>query len=70
MQTSRFTRLFDFIGVRRDAKDFNEKYLYELGKGAFLVDGALFQRMRFILTEQEYPRFKQRAKRWESSPAF
>ena len=41
LQTSRFTRLFDFIGVHRDAKDFNEKYLYELGKGAFLIDGAL-----------------------------
>jgi 2-haloacid dehalogenase len=41
LQTSRFVRLFDFVGVCCDAKDFNEKYLYELGKGGFLIDGAL-----------------------------
>ena len=41
LQTLRFTRLFDYIGVSCDAKGFNEKYLYELGKGAFLIDGAL-----------------------------
>jgi len=41
LQTLRFTRLFNTIGVDYDAKDFNEKYLYELGKGAFLIDGAL-----------------------------
>ena len=41
LQTLRFVRLFDYIGVDYDAKDFNEKYLYELGKGAFLIDGAL-----------------------------
>ena len=40
LQTSRFTRLFDNIGVWYDPKDFNDKYLYELGKGAFLIDGA------------------------------
>ena len=41
LQTSRFIRLFDYIGVSCDAMDFNEKYLYELGKGAFLINGAL-----------------------------
>lgn len=41
LQTSRFIRLFDYIGVHYDAKNFNEKYLYELGRGAFLIDGAL-----------------------------
>ena len=41
LQTSRFIRLFDYIGVSCNAKDFNEKYLCELGKGAFLIDGAL-----------------------------
>jgi len=41
LQTARFSRLLDYIGVRHDAKDFNEKYLYELGKGAFLIGGAL-----------------------------
>ena len=41
LQTSRFVRLFDYIGVPCDAKDFNEKYLYELVKGAFLIDGTL-----------------------------
>ena len=41
LQSLRFTRLFDHISVSCDAKDFNEKFLYELGKGAFLIDGAL-----------------------------
>lgn len=40
LQTSRFTRLFDSIGVHCDASEFNREYLYELGKGAFLIDGA------------------------------
>ena len=40
LQTSRFARLFDDIGVWHDPKDFNGKYLHELGKGAFLIDGA------------------------------
>jgi 2-haloacid dehalogenase len=40
LQTSRFTRLFDSIGVQHDAEDFNAQYLYELGKGSFLIDGA------------------------------
>ena len=41
LQTSRYMRLFSDIGVWHDPKDFNEKYLLELGKGAFLIDGAL-----------------------------
>ena len=40
LQTSRFVRLFDYVSVECDAKQFNDKYLYELGKGAFLIDGA------------------------------
>ena len=41
LQTLRFTRLFGNIGVSYDEKDFNQRYLAELGKGAFLIDGAL-----------------------------
>ena len=41
LQTSRFRRLFGDAGIYCDAKEFNEKYLYELGKGAFLIEGAL-----------------------------
>jgi len=41
LKTIRFERLFDEIGVYYDPKEFNERYLYELGKGAFLIDGAL-----------------------------
>jgi 2-haloacid dehalogenase len=41
LQTLRFMRLFNDIGVYCDVKKFNEKYLLELGKGTFLVDGAL-----------------------------
>jgi HAD superfamily hydrolase (TIGR01662 family) len=33
--------LFEAIGIHYDETDFNEKYLAELGKGAFLIDGAL-----------------------------
>jgi 2-haloacid dehalogenase len=40
LQTLRFTRLFNEIGVYYDVKYFNEKYLDELGKGSFLIDGA------------------------------
>jgi len=40
LQTSRFLRLFQEIGVWHDPEDFNEKYLHELGKGAFLIDDA------------------------------
>jgi len=41
LQIARFRRLFENIGVNFDAADFNAKYLYELGKGSFLIDGAL-----------------------------
>ena len=41
LQTIRFARLFHDIGVQYDAAEFNKNYLYELGKGAFLIDGAL-----------------------------
>jgi 2-haloacid dehalogenase len=41
LQTLRFTRLFNEIGVCYDVKYFNERYLNELGKGSFLIDGAL-----------------------------
>lgn len=40
LQTLRFSRLFDTIGIQHDETDFNNKYLAELGKGAFLIDGA------------------------------
>ena len=36
----RFDYLFESIGVKYDSKDFNAKYLKELGKGSFLIDGA------------------------------
>ncbi|GHU71632.1 noncanonical pyrimidine nucleotidase, YjjG family protein [Spirochaetia bacterium] len=41
LQTLRFSRLFNDIGVYYDIKTFNEKYLNELGKGSFLINGAL-----------------------------
>ena len=42
MFISRFLRLFESVGVQcDDARGFNEKYLVELGKGIFLIDGAL-----------------------------
>ena len=41
LQISRFTRLFSETGLKYDAADFNAKYLAELGKGTFLMDGAL-----------------------------
>jgi 2-haloacid dehalogenase len=41
LQTLRFLRLFNDLGIDYDAKTFNEKYLNELGKGSFLIDGAL-----------------------------
>ena len=38
----RFERLFSAIGVQcDDAGDFNSRYLAELGKGTFLIDGAV-----------------------------
>ncbi|MDR0503693.1 MAG: YjjG family noncanonical pyrimidine nucleotidase [Treponema sp.] len=41
LQPLRFNRLFSETGVEYNACDFNAKYLYELGKGSFLIDGAL-----------------------------
>lgn len=41
LQTVRFNRLFDEIGVQYDTVDFNTRYLAELGKGTFLIDGAI-----------------------------
>ena len=38
LQTFRFSRLFEAIGIHHDETDFNKKYLSELGKGAFLID--------------------------------
>jgi len=40
LQTLRFKRLFSEIGVEYDPKTFNEKYLLELGKGGYLINGA------------------------------
>lgn len=40
MQILRFARLFDIIGIEYEPKKFNDEYLVELGKGAFLIDGA------------------------------
>ncbi|MCL1884061.1 MAG: YjjG family noncanonical pyrimidine nucleotidase [Defluviitaleaceae bacterium] len=41
LQVIRFERLFEAVGVKNDAGDFNNKYLVELGRGAFLIDGAV-----------------------------
>ena len=41
LQTLRFSRLFEAIGIHYDETGFNKKYLAELGKGTFLIDGAL-----------------------------
>ena len=40
IKTQRFIRLFDELGINCDAYDFNDKYVVELAKGAFLIDGA------------------------------
>jgi 2-haloacid dehalogenase len=41
LQTVRFERFFKKINVWHDPCDFNTRYLAELGRGTFLVDGAL-----------------------------
>jgi len=41
LQTLRFTRLFKDIGIYYNEYNFNEMYLKELGKGAYLINGAL-----------------------------
>ena len=40
IKTLRFVRLFNELGIHHDEYDFNDRYVVELGKGAFLVDGA------------------------------
>lgn len=40
MQELRFLRLFEVMSVNWDAAEFNKKYLIELGKGGFIIDGA------------------------------
>ncbi len=40
MQKLRFSRLFELMSVDWDAAEFNKKYLMELGKGGFIIDGA------------------------------
>ena len=40
LQIQRFARLFSTIGLSYDAQRFNAEYLIELGKGAYLIDGA------------------------------
>jgi len=40
IKTLRFIRLFNEMGVHYDEYDFNDRYVVELGKGAFLIDGA------------------------------
>lgn len=37
----RFSRLFDELGIEYNVHEFNEKYAFELGKCAFLIDGAM-----------------------------
>ena len=49
LQTLRFARLFESIGVHCNEAEFNEKYLEELGKGAFLIEGALEICERIVL---------------------
>ena len=41
LQMSRFRRLFSENGINYDEKDATELYYDELGKGSFLLDGAL-----------------------------
>lgn len=41
LQTVRFERFFAEIGVEYDTADFNTRYLAELGRGTFLIDGAV-----------------------------
>jgi len=41
LQVIRFARLFEEIGLQYDPSDFNDRYITELGKAAFLIDGAV-----------------------------
>lgn len=40
LQRARFSRLFGELGIRQDAEAFNDRYLTELGRGAYLLEGA------------------------------
>jgi len=40
LQNVRFARLFKEVGVQYNEVDFNIRYLVELGKASFLIDGA------------------------------
>jgi len=53
LQTTRFSRLFDEIGISHDADDFNKRYLYELGSGSFLIEGALEICRKIILENKQ-----------------
>ena len=41
LQPLRFKRLFEVIGAGLNPQAFNDDYLYELGRGSFLLDGAM-----------------------------
>lgn len=41
IQVLRFKQLFDALGIACDPKRFSDDYLIELGKGSFLIEGAL-----------------------------
>jgi len=41
LQTIRFERFFEEIGVKHNTADFNTRYLAELGRGTYLIDGAM-----------------------------
>jgi len=41
LKTVRFVRLFDVLGIKCNIHEFSEEYMFELGKCAFLIDGAL-----------------------------
>jgi len=40
IKTHRFIQLFNEIGIEYNVNDFNSKYVDELAKGAFLIEGA------------------------------
>jgi len=41
LQLGRFYDFFEAIGILGDAEEFNENYMTELGKGQYLIEGAL-----------------------------
>ena len=40
LKTLRFERLFNKLNISCDEENFNEEFLKEIGRGAFLIDGA------------------------------